>query len=784
MALLLPRSEPAAPSAERSGAFLATLALTITAACAAMLVLISGAVLAHPSTHLPGALANLGDQNQSVKTTLYLLAFLVVLPVSVLVVPRIADRFRDGPSGDGLGFLAALLAGALTLAVILARISARLPWGDGVAVVFTAGCCWWVLAAAVFLRGLNPRPWPALVKATPFTSAVAGAAAVGAIGAVLAVTRLGRLSMIALVLGAVGAALTVGLSRRVRLPTLTGRVAVAAELVIAVVLFLAIPDLNIFKPAATPALTHFNDVVIEGQENFLLGPTNQLLAGGTMLVNTFSQYGVGSIYFLDGWFHLAPAGYGTLGFLDGVLTALCYLAGYLVLRLAGVSRLLASCSLALGVIALLYNLTYPVGALAEHGPLRFGLPMAALLAVSVGLRFPRWAGRAKGAALILVALASLWSIEAFAYTVFVLGVMACVNALRREGGTRRSWLIRQAVLAAGAVVTVQIIFALGTLAGSGQLPNWGEYFAYFRAFLSGSVAYLTYGFARWSPGLAVAAAYLSSAIAIGLLIWRAPGFFRRRPGTLTALAGMTAYGIALFSYFDNRSATYLVLYVSLPALLTVTMWLALVLDVAREGYLPLGRCVLGFVLSLAAIVLAAAWSPISSRFSDSALAYVVPGGPSLGRALHGLWHPPPLNPLAGEGQRLLARYMPGESHSLLFTIGVPDLSTEILIRSRRGNRLPLGDPVEDSIVPDSRLPALGRAIATLAPGQRLLLNQAAESYVRLVRAGRAPNPLRTNYPEGGTALEEWALERIAQRFALRTVTADGRGFIVAVLEKR
>ena len=71
-------------------------------------------------------------------------------------------------------------------------------------------------------------------------------------------------------------------------------------------------------------------------QDFLLGPTNQLLGGGALMVNVpVSQYGVGYIYLLAGWFHLVPIGYGTYGFLDGLVTALFYVAGYAILRLAG-----------------------------------------------------------------------------------------------------------------------------------------------------------------------------------------------------------------------------------------------------------------------------------------------------------------------------------------------------------------------------------------------------------------------------------------------------------------
>lgn len=49
-------------------------------------------------------------------------------------------------------------------------------------------------------------------------------------------------------------------------------------------------------------------------EDFWLGPTNDLLHGRAMLVDTWSQYGVGSVYFLALFFHIAPIGTGRWAF--------------------------------------------------------------------------------------------------------------------------------------------------------------------------------------------------------------------------------------------------------------------------------------------------------------------------------------------------------------------------------------------------------------------------------------------------------------------------------------
>ncbi len=67
--------------------------------------------------------------------------------------------------------------------------------------------------------------------------------------------------------------------------------------------------------------------------------------------------------------------------------------------------------------------------------------------------------------------------------------------------------------------------------------------------------------------------------------------------------------------------------------------------------------------------------------------------------------------------------MPGESESSVLTNA--DLGIEILIRSERGSAVPLGDPWEDSLVPDDHLGPLGDYVDGLAAGDRLLIDAPA-----------------------------------------------------------
>ena len=543
----------------------------------------------------------------------------------------------------------------------------------------------------------------------------------------------------------------------------------------------------IVKPEDPASLTDaLNNGIVQFHHDFLLGPANQLLGGQAMLVDTASQYGVGSIVFLSAWFGVVPIGYGTLGLLDGALTALSLVAGYGVLRIAGVSRVLAVPALGLGVIALVLNRYYPVGALPQEGPLRFGLPLVLILATVAGARWSRYGAALSLAGLAVLGLSSIWSAEAFASTGVTFAALAGFRAYLLPAGGRLRWLARQAVLAGVACLSAHVLFAVATLAGTGELPDWGQYLAYLEAFLFGRLGDVTYDFTSWSPGLAVGAAYLISAMAVLLLLRSRPDFARRERVPLLAVIGANAYGAVIFGYLVDRSMDHVVPYVSLPALLIGTLWLSLVLR-TPQGSAGSGRTgALALALSVALLLVAVAWSSIGPRLEHSALAYVVPGGASTRGALDRLWEFPPFKPTAPAGERLLERYMPGERESLV--LAQPDLATEVLVRSGRSNRLPIAYPWGDSFVARERLPGLRDAVASLRAGERLLLDKAALVALARIRTDPAFDPVArvgedTKLTSSTTApVQDYALEKINQRFRLRPLHSDRDGFTVVELE--
>lgn len=768
------------PGSSRAGyGSVLALAMALAVACVLLAMAVS-LLLVHPDdtglTAAEAAVAN--QQNQGVKTGLYIAAFAVILPLALIFAPRIADRIARGPNDAALPAFTASLVAALAASIIVIRLSGGLPWGDGVRGVAIAIAAWASSAAVAIQRAASDRPWPTLHRLERTAPAPQLVAAALVFGTLLCLTSGHSLSAAPVLLGALVAAGVLIASERVRWPR-PRRAYLVFDVVLIVFLILAIPDTVVFNSSSAVPNVYFDPGVVQFQHDWILGSANQLLGGGALLVNVpVSQYGVGLIYFLDAWFHLAPIGYGTFGFLDGLLTALFYVAAYGVLRLAGVRRLLAASALVLAVLTLVYNFQFFVGQLPEEGPLRFGLPIIVLTAFVAAARRPAHARLVRLVAMAALGVSAVWAVEAFAYTAFTYAAIALVETWLLAPGERRRWLIRTAVHAAAACIVAHVVLALATLAGTGQLPHWGQYLGYVSEFLFGGQAgSITYGFANWSPGLAVDAAALISAAALVLLLRRRPALARRDPPLLVAITGSTAYAIAIASYTDNRSSTYLFLYVAVPVLIAGVLWLSLLRAPGTASSLPLRRWSLAFALAVAVLLFSGAWPAIGQHFSRSVLAHAYPGG-GLRAALTRLWHPPPIDPRAPVGERLLARYMPGR-HELVLLPTLSDLGLEILMRSGRSSALPIGDPKADSLVPSVWVPIIRAAVKKLRVGERMLIDRTGLQIVAALR-NPAVNAVTARI-DGSQPELAWILHEIDLRFRIRLIHVDPSGLIVAQL---
>lgn len=768
---------------EKRAPFGVTLAFTITIAVGIFLVIMPLALLLIPATPLPPPFP---AQHQDAETLLFLLAFALILPLSLVAVPRYADGIVAGPNKPGLSALAGCLSAGLIALLLFVKLSEHLSWGGGLKVLLATMVIWCFATFVAMYRAVQPLIWRPLQRLEGHASTIWAATALLAVGLIFSFADLNSIAIVPFAIGIVITVLVLAFENRSTIPRVPRPWGYLIDGVVASLLFLAVPNLVIFSPE--DASSSFETTIIHFHQDFFLGPANQVLGGGAMLVDTLSQYGVGSIYFLTAWFQLAPIGNGTLGLLEGILSALVFVTAYFVLRIAGVTRLLASCALAVGVIALVYALIYPIGGLLQHGSLRFGLPMALLFAAVAEARWLVYARAARLFQLAVVGISAIWALEGFAYTLITLAGIVAVQTWMLPVADRRRSLLLWTAGVIGACLVAHLLFAAITLLTTGHLPDWGWYVNTLREFLIGEVGDLTYDFMPWTPGIAVGALLLASTAAIILLIRRAREIAGGEPALLIAIAGSTAYGVALFSYFVNRSADHILPYICLPAIMVGGLWLSLLIRSPASISLRLRRSGLAFALATATLLVSVAWSSVDTRFPQSALAIAPPGGQSLRFSLDRLWHPPDLSPGASEGVRLLERYMPGEDHSLVVTDA--DLGLNVLTKAKRASTLPFGDPWEDGLVPDQHLGPLGRAISKLRPGERILLDAPAIREFGRYRKHPELDPLddpgseATLVPSGLSPLQKWVLKEIGMRFRLNPVATGTAGLVVAELAPR
>ena len=655
-----------------------TLALTAMVAFAGLgLVMAVVMVLVHPEP-IPGIDAS---QRQSAETALYALAMVVVAPVSLVAGPWLAEAVARRAGTDVLGSLTGLLTALLAATVVGVRLLDVAGAGGGMRTLAIAMCAWGGLAVALMGCAWTGRRIPGLGAAARHQRWVWGVAIAAVALAAVTATRAGSLDLPVLFLGVAVSAVVLAAPRRLRPPALRGRPGAVLDAALVALIALAVVDLVIVRPEdVSPELREgYMAAIMKFHHDFIAGPANQVLGGKPMLVDTASQYGAVSIEFVAGWFKAVGVGYGSFGLLDGVLTALYFATGYLLLRVAGVSRLLAAATLAVGVVALVYNRVYPVGLLPQEGPLRFGIPMVVIAAMVVAVRWPRARGPAGALVLVAVGLASVWSFEALAATALTAAATAALAAWTRPAGRGR-WLASRAAFAVGAIVAAHLIFAALTLAAAGELPDWTQYTAFLREFLFGDIGNLTYDFSRWSPGLAVGGAYLAAVLALGLLLRLRPEVARQEPVATMAITGLTAYALALFYYFVDRSADHVAVYVSLPLLLLGALWLSLALrrPWAVPGPGPRGVAAAG--AAIAAVLVSVAWGSAGSRLDHSALGHLVPGGDSPGTALTRLRDFPPIDDTVTGGERLVAAHMPARRRIPVLVSSA--LTTELLMRQR------------------------------------------------------------------------------------------------------
>lgn len=438
--------------------------------------------------------------------------------------------------------------------------------------------------------------------------------------------------------------------------------------------------------------------------NFYLGPVNDLLHGRSMLVDINCQYGVLVIYFLALVFKSGalPLTYKGLAALIGILLVVQYSLVYLLLR-----RLLGSQLFAVLVLGLILRLSFfsqlGLAALPSIGPLRFGLTYVLLFLTVLRSWRPRLERPAQVAVWALVGLSSAWSIETFFYLLpAYLAILvwqqlpaAGIRPLLKGVSVELRWAV-------AAIALVHLALALDVFSRSGELPHWGRYLEYLALYSVGEFGALPIH--PWSPWALIVGVYLASAV---LLVYQgtyhAPG---PHPPELKVVAGLTAFGLAQFTYYLGRSHPNNLYHICIPSLVLAAYWLC-VLGRRRE-ILPrrFWHAASYAIYGLGMFLLVTGIPLLSKQWGHTAAQALVSG-----RAVE-LWSSKPTDPQVEEALALVAKHAPAQGRIPIFL--APNLTTEALLLSGKANLFPLSNVEQDALLPSVR-----QRVLNLDPGLRI-----------------------------------------------------------------
>jgi hypothetical protein len=483
---------------------------------------------------------------------------------------------------------------------------------------------------------------------------------------------------------------------------------------------LAMVVFEVKLPMQFEAFVHHHD--------FYLGPLNDMAHGRTMLVDIWAQYGVGVYYALLAALSVLPLNHGGLVLLLGTLTAAQYVLVYATLRTAVRSHALVIAAVVAAVMTNVFANLGPYAGFPSIGPLRFGPPYLVVAAAVAAARWPQCARAMRVGQLAVIAIAAVWSLETFMYTA---GTWFALTALLAFGRTRAGLRVFVRELAAAAVVSAAAVLAvtIGTRVAAGAWPDWSGYLAYIRLYSVGELMMLPIDF--WSPALLMAAAIFLSAV--GLVSVARDERVRASGPVLAGLAGFTGFAVSSFTYFLGRSHPNNVLNLMVPICALGCLWASIFLAPREQGHRA-GRMVpVAFVLVVAASLTAYGVPGAVQRWPQTAFAQAVPfadghlpgnGGLSLRTSFEDLWAGRIYDDsIVDNGAVLLQRYDPGDGPALVVVpqpAGRMWVTTEILLKARRVNLLPISNPEEDTLVISREWPRIVAAIGAVPDGTILL----------------------------------------------------------------
>jgi hypothetical protein len=740
----LPAPRPAA-ARERKAVAATTLQLVVIGAANLAIVLLAAI----------SAVALAVGHREPMETTFFLAA-LVLTPAGVAVARRQVSRV--GPERS-LG-LALLDLTGLSLAILATRAVAMTYGTDAVPGVLLLGA--FLLAGASVAVHRQPTLLPRRSDGKAWTIAILGTCAL--LGLAVATFFPGslldpaRLWLCVLVGMLVAGARSIPLS----VPGSRGRRYAVDAIVLAAIALLA-TDVNRY----TRALRYDYD--------FFLGPVNAMRHGHPLLVDTFSQYGVGMFYALAGLFHTVPLTYQGLQLILCVAYALEFALVYAVLRLACTSQCVAVLGLGIGLVA---NLAVPLPPFIGYpstGPLRFGLPWIVILAGMLRTQSGQHRRLFDAMMLATVGVGAVWSIETFAYCLAAyIAITALSLADGEPEGTRAFFVARRIAGAFVAAVLLIAATSVVVLLLAGDWPSWTGY-------LSLVTLYAMRGFGSllipaWSPGYLLGAVYVLSLTAF-LAIPRAVR--ARHEPTVAATAGATAFGAVAFTYFLGRSATSNLHHVALPAVVASCGWWTIAASYLRTVGGAYRVLAVLAVSCVCAALIASNSNAIGGWIDRSPLAQTVRSPGAAAAEAANVLAERGGDPRVSEAARMLQGYRkPGRLPVVLIS---PRRLTAVLLAAREGNALPIVNGNQDGLIDRPALMKVAAATDNLSEGtvvltENMFMRQSPQSFAHL-------DPIRDG-PRFGDYFVSQSYAELAERFDLRVLGRGRFGYVVLELGRR
>jgi hypothetical protein len=698
------------------------------------------------------AMAMAIGHTEGVDSAAFLFAFAILLPAAAAVV------VRGGPlKGVGLARIAAVAAIGLALVLAVARFADEIGGGEEAHSAILLGLTGvWLGGVAVLWSRARSGSGPSWLDAAD--SGGIGWLPLTVVPVLLWVLAWDVLPgaggiVLSLILAAALAAADRVLSDR----DVPRWATIAIDVVAGAAIVLLVADVAIFTPeAASWGLQLHHDS--------MLGPVNDVLRGREMLVDTYSIYGVGNVYFLAGLFEILPLGYGSFGILVGAGLAVMYAGAYAILRAARCSQVLALTAMAAAVVSSVYTTIGSPATFPSLGVLRWGFGLLLVGFAVWSVRSPRRAPGLRIASSVVVGLSSIWSFEVFAYTAATFAAVVAYDlaAARPSIGWPRA-VLRSVMPAVGACLIAHLALIAWTLIASGQFPDWGPYLAMVREYSSGELNRIVAP--PWWVGVAVGGFLFASGVAVAAIVARAPRFEAENRPALVAITGLTAFGIVVHTYGVRFSSEDYVARADLPSLMVMALWVELALrsGLARPARVAIAAA--GF--SLAALLMVAGGDHLEREAGRSALIAALPGnGRSVESEVSHAWDNPAVQPRAPVAEMLLDRYWSGADRALVLLNS--DLAVEALMRTERLNLLPVSAVLADDVIAEESWERVGPAVDAIEPGTLML----TESFYLTPGA-------RRDYVEPGSGpleLEQLIINRLRERFRLRRVAVEKVGF--------